>query len=84
MEMHMFHVKNLKALRLSAGCLYNKCIQSDYLFIQYDEIPGHPFSIPLLILSWFWSLFLKQFTLFPDLLHQPYLISTVLFMRKME
>lgn len=47
MKMHMFHVKKPRALRISDRYLYNKCIQGDSLFIQYDEIPGTPCLPPL-------------------------------------
>jgi len=36
MKMHMFHVKNPRALRVSGTYLYNKYVQGDSLFIQYD------------------------------------------------
>lgn len=82
--MYMFHVKKPWALRISDRYLYNNCIQGDSLFLQYDEIPGTP-CLPPLTLG-FCCVFPQknQFTVFPGLLHQPDLISTVLFVRKME
>lgn len=73
--MHMFHVKHPQTLRIS----YNKYMQYDFLFIQYDKTPR--ILLPEVLLC-----FSKKnpVTIFPDLVHQPDFISAVLFVRKME
>lgn len=80
--MHVFHVNNPQALRIPGRHLYNKCMQGDSLFNMMKHLEHSPTLRPP---AAFCCVFPKnQFTVFPDLLPQPDLISAVLFVREME
>lgn len=78
MKIPMFHVKNPWALRISGRYLYNKYI--GVILCSFNMVK-HLEPLPWGSVVFFQK---NQFTVFSDLPHQPDLISTVVFVRKME